>query len=132
MTPAITITAPAILPSSVDAERFLDCIRAVEKIPGRPHGHHGELGDYQFKKVTWEGITDLPFSYAANPAYSRLVARARVNQLRRELLERRLEVTVYNLALMWKGGASVVILHKWQPTAARDYAIRVENLYVDR
>jgi hypothetical protein len=130
--PAATIVAPARLPAELESDRFLDCIVAVERRPGHRMGRHGELGDYQFKKVTWASLTDLPFSDAEKPAYARLVARVHLRNLRHQLAERHLEVTVYNLALMWKGGASVVILHKWQPQAARDYAQRVENLYIGR
>lgn len=64
--------------------------------------------------------------------YTRDVARLYFAALRHQLIERRLEVSVYNLALMWNGGATSVILHKHIPQAERDYARRVENLYLDR
>jgi hypothetical protein len=44
----------------------------------------------------------------------------------------RLEPSVYNMALAWNGGRCRVILKKCEPQKVRDYAQRVENLYLDR
>lgn len=129
---AVVMVAPALLPADVAREHFLDCIRAVERVEGRQSGHHAELGDFQFKRATWEALTNMPFYYAESPRDAREVARLYFASLRHQLIERRLEVSVYNLALMWNGGATSVILRKHIPQAERDYARRVENLYLDR
>jgi hypothetical protein len=128
--PAIVVTCPALAPFDVD--RIAECIRQCERIPGQPYGKDGERGDFQFKEDTWKEQTELPFSMALNPAVAYAVARARILHIRALLLERRLPVTAFNIAMCWKVGISGAILRKYQTVATRDYCIRVENLYVDR
>ena len=69
---------------------------------------------------------------ALNPPVAYAVARARVLHLRALLIERRISVTAYNIAMCWKVGVTGAILSKYQTVATREYCIRVENLYVGR
>ena len=128
--PVVAITCPAI--QSFDVDRVVEAIRGVERVPGKPFGDHGEAGDFQFNEETWREVTDLPFSMALNPPVAYAVARARVLHLRALLIERRISVTAYNIAMCWKAGVTGAILRKYQTVATREYCIRVENLYVGR
>ena len=135
MNPPPSIVVPAF-PSAhaVDLSRLLAAIAQVERVRGsHRRGSHGERGKYQMTRAAWdEDAGGLPFAYAENDAYSDIVARARLVRLRYELLERRIQPTVFTLAYAWHSGLTATILRKWQPMEARDYAIRVENLALER
>jgi len=96
-------------------------------------GPHGEVGLYQFKQGTWESITGLPFRFATDPHWAAIEARFLANKIRWQLAFHRLDVTPYNIALVWKtGNLDAVVLQKWQSPEVRDYAQRVANLFTMR
>jgi hypothetical protein len=128
----LTVALPPTAP--LDLDRMLYAIRSVEDPSGDPRaiGLHGERGLYQFKRETWEQTTRIPFDKAFVPGYATPVARARLLEIKHELLQQGIAVTPYNVALCWRVGIDGAILRTHQPKQIRDYAQRAENLYCDR
>jgi len=122
---------PAMQP--VDFSLLADAIRQVEEVKGRPWGRHGELGPYQYTREAWEeDMGDLPFALAAGETASRAAALLRLKRLARMFTERRESVTVYKLAMAWNAGFNTAMLSSFASKEVRDYAVRVENLYIGR
>lgn len=131
MTAPVVIVAPAALPS-VDFSRLAECIREVENSPHR-RGKNHERGPWQFTKAAWEeDANGLAFSLADDEDTARRVAIARLRRLAAFLRDRAIEATPYRLGLAWNGGISAVILNKWNNQGVKDYAVRVENTYLNR
>ncbi len=106
----------------------LEAIHCVEN----PHdslrpGRRGELGAYQFRSSTWRMHTDVPFERALTREESEKVAIQHYDWLKRGLERNGVEPTPYNIALAWNAGLAAAVRGR-APTAARDYAERVNNL----
>lgn len=114
----------------VDQDVFL---RALAEIESGGHtgkiGHHGERSAFQMKRVVWKKYTDRPFSEATtNPVLARDIALRHMYFLATEIQQRGLTVTAYRLAVSWNGGLGALPA---PPRPTRDYARRLNNLYVD-
>lgn len=132
----IALQPPA---SRIDFERLADCIAMVEtgsythpKGDDQAIGKQGELGRYQIQRQLWQQVSHLPFECATDPIASRKVAIRHLEWLERKLsghesLERS---RIYLVALGWNAGPQAV-LHVFATRNQRDYAQRVENLYLD-
>lgn len=125
--------------SRIDFERLADCIAMVETgNAAHPNGDdlalgkQGELGRYQIQKQLWQQVSHLPFECATDPLASRKVAIRHLEWLDRKLTAHKsLERSrVYLIALGWNAGPQAV-LHVFATRNQRDYAQRVENLYLD-
>ncbi len=110
----------------------LEAIRAVEnpRNTARP-GKHGELGVYQFRRVTWRMHTDMPFERAVERDASEQVALKHYEWVKRGLVRNGLPATPYNIALAWNGGLSATVQGR-ASKAAHNYAERVNNLVSER
>jgi hypothetical protein len=129
-TPIVITVAAQPVP---DMARLLRCIGQVERVRGsHRRGHFGERGKYQFTEATWKSVTSIPFDEAENDQVSDNVARFYLNKLRYQLLERRIDATVYNIAMAFHCGLNGAVLRTFQSQDAKEYCIRVENLYCDR
>ena len=129
MTAPVAIHCPAIQPVILD--RLLVAIAQVES-GDRPNliGKNGERSRWQITREVWKEETGLPFDRAKFDAYAYPVARAHLIALKWRLNESHVPITVKNLALAWNGGATAAILGKMANAKARDYAERVERLYL--
>jgi len=110
----------------------LEAIRAVEnpRNTTRP-GKHGELGVYQFRRVTWRMHTDMPFERALDREAAEDVAVKHYEWVKRGLVRNGLAATPYNIALAWNGGLSAAVRGR-ASKAAHNYAERVNNLVMER
>ena len=127
--PAIVYSVPA--QASIDLGRLVEAIRAVETVRGQHRrGRHNERGPFQFKRSTWEECTSLPWSYADDPKWAAEVCRFRLNKLRYQLLERRIEPTPENLIACWNVGLTGFLVAPIN-AEARDYTRRASALYFD-
>jgi len=48
----------------IDINRMIDTLHKIENWDRVTPGQHGEVGDMQFKKLTWHQFSNKPFSYA--------------------------------------------------------------------
>lgn len=130
------MSPPAIIVPSVariDHVRLLAAIAEVERVRGsHRRGPKGERGKYQFTRKTWESLTSIPFHEAEDDHVSNEVANFYLNKLRYQMIERHINPSVYLMALAWHAGINGAVLKTFQPTEAKSYAVRVENLYLDR
>ena len=90
-------------------------------------GPFGELGAYQFRVVTWQMHTSMPFDRALDRNASDVVAVKHYDWIRHGLEAAHLPATPYNIALAWNGGLSAAVAGT-SSRAARDYALRAANL----
>lgn len=130
-----TVLAPLIgqpEPTSVDLNRLAAAIAAVESNNRDDAiGQSGERGRYQIQKQLWQQISPHPHICAHDPIVAKKVAIRHLEWLQKKLkdfesLERS---RVYLIALGWNAGPQAVI-HIFSTNAQRDYAQRVENLYL--
>ncbi len=123
--------APGTMRAGTRAET-LEAIRAVENPRNtmRP-GKHGELGVYQFRRVTWRMHTDMPFERAVDRDAAEQVALKHYEWVKRGLVRNGLPATPYNIALAWNGGLSATVRGR-ASKAAHNYAERVHNLVAER
>lgn len=106
----------------------LEAIHKLENPKNSPApGKHGELGAYQFRSMTWQMHTTVPFQRAINRETSDVVAVKHYEWIKRGLEAARLPATPYNVALAWNGGLGAAISGR-APRAAHDYAQRAMNL----
>ena len=92
-------------------------------------GPQGELGLYQFTRATWNLHTTEPFADALDATRATAVAQRHLAWLRELLAAHDVPATPYNLAAAWNAGVNAVIDARI-PTSTRDYAERVEMLWV--
>jgi len=118
---------PVILDRLLVAIAFVESGNKPDRV-----GKHGERSRWQIKESVWKETTGIPFDRAKYDAYAYPVARAHLIVLKWELNESHVPITVRNLALAWKGGATMAVLGRLANAADRAYAERVENLYNDR
>lgn len=93
-------------------------------------GPRGELGAYQFRRMTWQMHTKQPFQLALDRTEADKVAVAHYEWIRRGLVRNGIEATPYNIALVWNAGLDAVV-NKRVPAISRNYASRVDNLVND-
>lgn len=126
--------------SRIDFERLADCIAMVETgsadFPNGDdlaRGKQGELGRYQIQKQLWQQVSHLPFECATDPSAARKVALRHLEWLERKLKDHEslAHSRVYLIALGWNSGPQAV-LHVFATRNQRDYAQRVENLYLSK
>jgi hypothetical protein len=120
------------LPASGAARQtVLLAIHWVENPNNVTHpGPRGELGPYQFLRETWAMHTNKPFSWANRKNVADEVAALHFEWIRRELERHGVEVTPYNVALVWNAGLGATVRGELSP-ANHDYAQRVANLCWD-
>jgi hypothetical protein len=109
----------------------LAALEAIHQVENPRHllrpGPAGELGAYQFRRMTWQMYTSRPFEDALNHQISDEVAAQHFEWLRRGLARGGCAPSTYNIALAWNAGLSAV-LHQRVPARSYFYAERVVNL----
>lgn len=121
-------------PPQVDFERLSSAIAQVESgSRDNAIGQNGEKGRYQIQKQLWQQVSHLPFESAHDPIAAKRVAIRHLQWLEHKLedfqsLDRS---RVYLIALGWHAGPQAV-LHVFATRNQRDYAQRVENLYMEK
>lgn len=131
----VAVLASGMMPGAVRGAmraETLEAIRAVENPRNtmRP-GKHGELGVYQFRRVTWRMHTDMPFERALDRDAAEEVAIKHYEWVKRGLVRNGLAATPYNIALAWNGGLSAAVQGR-ASKAAHNYAERVNNLVAEQ
>ncbi|WP_438482490.1 hypothetical protein [Oleiharenicola lentus] len=127
---ALFSSAGAALASNEITDRW-ETLRAINWVENptnhsRP-GRHGELGPYQFRSSTWRMHTSRPFSQAVSRDVSDDVAVKHYEWLKRELSNRGVEATPFNIAMAWNCGVNAVASGR-APNVSYNYAVRVTNL----
>ncbi len=118
--------------AKIDFERLAQCIADVESgSKDDAIGQNGERGRYQIQKQLWQQISPLPFESAHDPLIAKRVAIRHLEWLEKKLasFESLDRSRVYLIALGWNAGPQAVI-HVFATRNQRDYAQRVENLYL--
>jgi hypothetical protein len=106
----------------------LEAIHQLENPRDLPTpGPCGELGAYQFRSVTWQMHTKIPFERAIDRHASDDVAVKHYEWIKTGLERAGVPATPYNIGLAWNGGLDAAIRDS-APRVARDYAERVANL----
>lgn len=108
----------------IDQQRLLRAIAAVE---GNAWNRPG--GGLQFTKRTWYDYTAIPYEKAKQTHTATTVALRILEDAMSRLTKAGAEPTVYLLALRWRYGYAGMIQRKH--TTDNDYAVRVQNLYLD-
>lgn len=118
-------------PTAYSRIALLDALHAVEN-PRDTHkpGAHGELGRLQITRDTWREYTTLPYDDEHVWAEEYGVALRHIAWMEGALKANGLEVTVFNVALMWNAGHGLVI-RRVLPPSSLDFAKRVDNLVRD-
>lgn len=129
LTMLAVITLPLLVPAPLDAERILDCIRAVENWDGRTAGRAGEWGHWQMRPKVWAHYSSVP-QVRASPQEERRVAREHLAWIRKTLHGQAVKETPYAIALCWTAGTETVLRAAASPQK-RDYATRARALYED-
>lgn len=104
--------------------RLIRCIAAVE---GNKWDAPG--GGLQFTKTTWYDYTALPYAKAKDKETATLVAHRLLSEAGTWMERRGMEPTAYLLALCWRYGFQGMLQRKDRTDI--DYAVRVQNLYLD-
>lgn len=114
---------------SFDMTAFLRALAEVETGgKWQAIGSKGEIGAYQFRRLTWNCYSELPFKYAASPRFAPHVAAMHAMAIIGALRHCGKVATAYNVALIWKCGIKAYLENSAGP-ASRDHAERVSNLY---
>lgn len=108
----------------IDHQRLIRAIAAVE---GQAWDSPG--GGLQYTKATWYDYTKMPYQKAKDKAAATTVALRILEDAMSRLTKAGAEPTVYLLALRWRYGYAGMIQRKH--TTDNDYAVRVQNLYLD-
>jgi hypothetical protein len=121
----------ALAPVTAKASERWETLEAIHWIENpsnssRP-GRHGELGAYQFRESTWRMHTNVPFYRANDRRASDDVAVRHYEWIKSGLVRNGIDVTPYNVALVWNGGLAAVVNGNIGE-ATRDYAERVTNM----
>ena len=118
------------LPIAAASERWqtLQAINWVEN----PTNHHnfgskGELGPYQFRRMTWNMHTSAPFHQAVDRATADGVAVKHYEWIKKGLSKAGVDPSPFNIAMAWNCGLSAVINGR-VPTVTYRYAEQVSNL----
>lgn len=115
----------------IDYDVLLNGICAVETA-GRywKIGAAGERSQYQIKRVVWEMYSNVPFwraSQLSQQVEAKRVAMCYISEISKKLNRIGAEINVWNIAVRWNGGIS----RSHFSSRNRNYATRVNNLYVD-
>ena len=113
----------------VNTDLLLRCIAQVESNGvSSKIGSHNERSKYQFMSSTWTMYSRIPFSLIGQLKYQSSVdkvARQHLEYIKTRLTQRKMTISIYNIALLWNGGVNRVSYGR----TTKDYAKRVENLY---
>lgn len=113
----------------INPDHLLRCIAQVESNDvSTKIGKQGERSKYQFMRQTWVMYSRIPFQLIGQSKYQpdvEKVARQHLEYIKTVLVQRRMAVSIYNIALLWNGGVNRLVYG----AATKDYAKRVENLY---
>lgn len=116
----------------IDFDRLAACIAAIESNSRDDAlGTHGERGRYQIQKQLWQQVSHLPHEAAHDPVAAKKVAIRHLQWLENKLkdFESLDRSRVYLIALGWHAGPQAVV-HVFATRNQREYAQRVENLYL--
>lgn len=116
----------------IDFERLAAAIAQVESgSRDDAIGQHGERGRYQIQKQLWQQVSHLPFECAHDPVAAKKVTIRHLEWLEQRFREHKtIDISrVYLIALGWHAGPQAV-LHVFATRNQREYAQRVENLYL--
>jgi len=113
----------------LNVDVLLHCIATVESNDvSTKIGRAGERSKYQMMPQTWDMYSKTDFVHLSEEMYQvevEMVARKHINTIKKSLSSRRMEITVYNIALAWNGGPN----KKIYTDRNKNYAVRVNNLY---
>lgn len=115
----------------VDRRAFLKAIDQVES-GGRDRalGRAGERSRYQLTEAAWYQHTRKDFSYAKNRMLAHGVAERHFDWIVSQLTLADWPADVESIATAWNIGLTATINNR-VPSTTRDYAKRVENLYLE-
>lgn len=113
--------------AQTDRAIFIEAIHQVENpTNSRTPGLRGELGPFQFKRVTWQQHTSLPFRLALDYATAKTVAEVHYEWLKQSLTLSGMVPTDYTIADAWNRGVEGVV----RAPPRGDYPARVKNLCI--
>ena len=126
---ALMVIPTVGLSKDINPDVLLRCISEVESNNvSTKIGSHGERSRYQIMPQTWSMYSRTPFRLIGQEKYQtevEKVARQHIEAIKRIIVQRGRNVSIYNIALAWNGGPDRVSYSK----NTKDYARRIENLY---